>query len=353
MSQPWANHHVRINRLFFPSIICVSSPSLCSPPSHHHGRKNTHVKFPGPAAILRCRLLCQNPNLGKVRANPARLCFTASCPTCYCSSQHPATGMCHLRPSLSSQPASSSTAGCQKWLWHWGGLICLPSSLVLQGEDQNNLTSGCTLLLCRFMSCLSSTVFICFINHLWANIADTCSAHPPRSPRESARSLVDCTLFQLVRLESNLAGVAWSLGCPVIPHSCPKSHQSQLPGKQTRYISIWSVRGLGFFFQERDFCRTRALASRTGEHKGGGFLFSQPHVLTSASVIYQFIFWTKLPPAGFWSTDQAEISAGKIYFTALSLSFHIWGPPVQKSLSCSTEHSLFLQLSSELLWREE
>lgn len=143
-------------------------------------------------------------------------------------------------------------SGCQKWLWHWGCLICLPSSLVLQG-DQNNLTSGCTLLLCRLMSCLSSTVFICFINHLWANIADTCSAHPPCSPRESARSLVDCTLFQLVRLESNLAGVAWSLGCPVIPHSRPKSHQSQLPGKQTWYISIWSVRGLGFFFPGKGF----------------------------------------------------------------------------------------------------
>lgn len=252
MSQPWANHQVPINRLFFPSIICVSSPSLCSPPSHHHGRKNTHVKFPGPAAILRCWLLCQNPNLGKVRANPACLCFAASCPTCYCSSQHPARGMCHVGPSLSSRPASSSTAGAKSGSDIGGCLICLPSSLVLQG-DQNNLTSGCTLLLCRLMSCLSSTVFICFINHLWANIADTCSAHPPRSPRESARSLVDCTLFQLVRLESNLAGVAWSLGCPVIPHSRPKSHQCQLPGKQTRYISIWSVRGLGFFFPGKGF----------------------------------------------------------------------------------------------------
>lgn len=126
MSQPWANHQVPINRLFFPSIICVSSPSLCSPPSHHHGRKNTHVKFPGPAAILRCWLLCQNPNLGKVKANPARLCFAASCPTCYCSSQHPARGMCHVGPSLSSRPASSSTAGAKSGSDIGGVLFVFP-----------------------------------------------------------------------------------------------------------------------------------------------------------------------------------------------------------------------------------
>ena len=168
------------------------------------------------------------------------------------------------------------------------------------------------------MSCLSSTVFIFFINHLWAKIADACCAHGPRSPRESAPSLADLVFFQLVRLESNSAGVAWSLGCTLILCSCPDPTRISSPGI-------------------RHDTSAYGLSEGWRAQHGRGCVFPQPHILPSAGVISQSIFQTKLPPARFWSLKQAEISAGKIDFTALTLSFHIHGPPAKKSSGCSTK----------------
>lgn len=112
-----------------------------------------------------------------------------------------------------------------------------------------------------------------------------------------------------------------------------KYHQNQLSGNQTRCISIRSVRE-GFFFPGKRFLQgTSTCKQNKRAWQGRGFLLSQSHVFPYVSVICQFIIQTKLSLAGFWSLDQAEISAGKIYFTVLSLPSHIL---LQKGLGCST-----------------
>lgn len=107
--QPWANYHVSINRLFLFIVSISSSFLVFTTFSQLWAEHPPEIAWSSYRPQL--LLLCQSPSTGEVRAAPACLCLVASCPTCFCNSQLPATGTWHVWPCLSSQLASSSTVG--------------------------------------------------------------------------------------------------------------------------------------------------------------------------------------------------------------------------------------------------
>lgn len=124
------------------------SPTLCLPPSHHHGQNNTYPTFAGSATTLMWWWLRQSPNMEQDRENPVHLCFAAGCPTRSRSSQPTALDLPSAGTFISAGLKQNNDAKSGS---DAGELICLPYSLLFQGEDQNKLTSGCNSLPCWFV----------------------------------------------------------------------------------------------------------------------------------------------------------------------------------------------------------
>lgn len=94
-------------------------------------------------------------------------------------------------------------------------------------------------------------------------------------------------------------------------------------------------RGIFFFPGKRFLQGSSTCKQNKRAQQGRGFMLFQSHIFPCVSMICQFMIQTKPSLAGFWSLDQAEISAGEVHFTVLSLPSHI---PVKKAFDVPLSH---------------